>query len=361
MGVTYALHIYNENGVYIRRLKTIVKVDLAMTVNRAYVLIVDYNDNIKIANEYQIELWRDIGSGFAPFTKTRYLVKNITKNISNKGKTTHTLTAMSALCVLDKRIVAAFAGNAGALKTANGDVLIQQYVTDAFINNIFNSKRIGLGLTVQASAGSIVPILTRSVDWQALPKVLVDIVDNIFAVSGIRVYYDIEYTGGFIFRTYTGQRGSDRRYSVAARPMIFMAEKNTLANVSINDNYQNQRTIAYVGGKGTTDTRMVIAVDDVALQDRGGFASSEIFIAATKLNKLTEMIDVGKQTLANNVEEHLFSADIIQNTGAIFGIDWDFGDYVSAYHNGIYYDARIESIKISWANGRETIDARLYS
>jgi hypothetical protein len=55
----------------------------------------------------------------------------------------------------------------------------------------------------------------------------------------------------------------------------------------------------------------------------------------------------------------LFSATLLQTPGAAYGIHYGLGDIVSANYIATQFNCRLDSIHITVADGRETIQAAL--
>lgn len=361
MGIaTYAIEGYSPTGTRIGKMTGVRSVELALAANRAGVLIIESTDARFKGKDFQLEVWRSLsGRPFKRLVRTRFYVRKF-KTRERQGVKVYVYTAYGALSLLDRRLVGAYAGSAGAAKSGAADTILKAYVADAFNTNAWNGYRFN-PMTINASIAPVISI-SRSFAWQTLTKVAEEITQTLYNTNGTRLYYDIEQeTSGPEFKVFVGQRGTDRRKGTIPNPMIFSPEKGNITNVEVEESWENEATFIYVGGKGNEATRLVVGVENATAQAETPYSSAELFLNATNLSTTADLQNAGRAALTANRYTRRFTADIVQTTGAVFGLDWEWGDYVTAYYDGVTYDARIEAVRLKWERGRETVDARLYA
>jgi hypothetical protein len=356
----YGIEGYSPTGTRIGKMTGIRSVEFALASNRAGVLIIESTDKRFKGKDYQLEVWRSRNrEPLKRVVRTRFFIRKF-KTREKGGVKLYVYTAYGALSLLDRRIVGAYAGSAGAAKSTAADLMLKTYVSEAFNNNAWNGYRFN-PMTVSLAASAVANV-SRSFAWQRLTKVAEEIAQTLLTADGTRLYYDIEYeTAGPEFKTFIGQRGTDRRKGVSPRPMVFSPEKGNLDNIEVEESWEDEASFVYVGGKGNEATRLVAGVENVTRQAETPYSSTEVFLNATNLSTTADLQNAGRAALAANRYTRRFTADIVQTTGAVVGVDWEWGDYVTAYYDGITYDARIEAVRLKWERGRETVDARLYA
>jgi hypothetical protein len=175
--------------------------------------------------------------------------------------------------------------------------------------------------------------------------------------SPVRLFYDIPYesSSGFVFRVYTGQRGTDRRAL-----MTLDSAAGDVQDARLSRDYGGEKTYAIVGGQGEGAGRTLVYVEDTTRYDGSPFARKEVFVDARNYASSTGMSDEGAAALYDARRLVTFAGRI--NTGAYeYGKDWEFGDRLYVMHEGLRVDCIVHSVAIRLAQGREDVVAELRS
>ncbi|MFO7574475.1 MAG: hypothetical protein R6W67_04910, partial [Bacteroidales bacterium] len=171
--------------------------------------------------------------------------------------------------------------------------------------------------------------------------------------AGTWITFDTVYDGSlpFVFKTFTEQRGNDIRDRVT-----LSVEAGSLSNPVLSWNYIDEKTAAYVGGKGEKEARLLGSATSDAINDSVWSrreAVSENFQVTTEAglnNEARELLNKykGKLTL---------TGQIASTKGLLYGRDWNYGDRVQATYLGKTFDCRINGYEINYSrSGGDTVD-----
>jgi hypothetical protein len=162
------------------------------------------------------------------------------------------------------------------------------------------------------------------------------------------------------FRTYVGQRGTDRRFGVRPGAKVLSEANGLLNNLDYLEDWREEVTFVYAGGQGIEEERTVVTVSD------------SVRLAASPFNRREGWFDgriYGDSALSNAAQKRLydgrpvrrFTAEINDQPGFVYGKDWDFGDKLTAVlDDGQQIDIEVNVVSGRLdENGKETIRARL--
>lgn len=177
------------------------------------------------------------------------------------------------------------------------------------------------------------------------------------------IYFDIVpvSTTLFEFRTYANQRGQDRRFSAAKSTILFSLERGNLEGPSYEYNTFNERNVVYVGGQGEKEARDVVERENTDRSTQSIWARREVFQGATQVDygDTTTLNAIGDSTLGENLPQKKFVSNFLDAPGSRYGIDWDFGDRVTASYAGLQFDVTLKQIQVTLEDtGKEKIFGR---
>jgi hypothetical protein len=262
---------------------------------------------------------------------------------------------------LRRRIVAAASGSATADKTDYADDMIKAIVTEAFGASAGTGRPIPF--TVAADLGDA-PSITKAFSRRNVLTILQEICDTSRA-GGTNLYFDIVPNGigtawtstaiPYLFKTYTSQRGQDLTDTV-----FFGKEYGNLSGAYFFTDHSDEENYIYGLGQQTKEARNVQT------------ASSTTRIAASIYNLCegtaqanTQSEDAGVTAAANAKLAKArpvkrFGGQLLDTGDYRYGVDWGFGDRVTAEYAGQQFDCEITAVSISVdGNGQETFDCRV--
>lgn len=272
-----------------------------------------------------------------------------------------TLEAQSANYILTGRGVMASTGSPEAGKSGPADDLMRAYVREALTDQASNPAR-SLGWRVQVEADQgLGPLVDGAGAWLPLTSVLNTLAEDA-AKQGVALDYDVVViqTQPLIlkFLVFAGQRGIDRRYPGAPRPMRFGLAYGNLEDVTVSQNWADEITVAVMTGSGLGAEREYSLVQDA---DRVGASPwswrEEIAVASAddESGRQTE----GRALLQRQRGKITVEGKIAQTSRNRYGVDWNWGDRVTVEERHRLFDAQIAMVRVGVRNGEETVEAWL--
>lgn len=150
--------------------------------------------------------------------------------------------------------------------------------------------------------------------------------------------FDVVYNGSLplVFKTYKDQRGDD-----ITDQLLLSAEAGNIANPTIDFDWTNEATVAYVAGKGTEDARVVGSASNTARLNESVWSRREFITENFQLDVLASLNAEAKGYLDKYSPKIIFSGEIVETEGTQYGIDWNYGDKVRAEYLGYEFDCRV--------------------
>ena len=357
---TYALKFYNSAGTLLETYVDLFDLGVARSGNEPPALTVRLPSGVissaNLVPDARLELVRTGTDGTARRVfGTMFLLAGWSSGYSG-NEADLTLSARGAACLLERRIVKYTAGSAEASKTANADNMMRAIVRENFGSGAGAGRDWSSNLSVEADA-SLAPSVSKSFAWRIVRNVLDDLCEaSAQNAAPVRLFYDIPYEGtGFVFRVYTGQRGTDRRLM-----MTLDSAAGDVQDARLSRDYGGEKTYAIVGGQGEGAGRALVYVEDTTRYDGSPFARKEVWVDARNYTSSTGMSDEGAAALYDARRLVTFAGRI--NTGAYeYGKDWEFGDRLYVTHEGLRVDCIVHSVAIRLSGGREDVVAELRS
>lgn len=316
-----------------------------------------------LRRDYIISILRSVDGG-APtlLHEQNYLLRRI--DMDGVARTI-TLTAYDLNDLLRRRIIAYYAGSAQARKTDQADDLMKALVRENLGSGATDydgdtTRAIAASrMTVQADLG-LGPSMTKGCAWrETLLDVLREIADT-STTAGTWLGFDL--VGGMgtppEFRTYIGQRGTDRRAT-----MVPLSEASgTLANPMLTYDWTDEKTAIYAGGRGEEEDRIIQTALDETRIGQSYWGRSEAFVYASQAETDAAALTEARAKLNSARPRKIFTADFTDSPGVQYGRDVVFGDQVRATAFGRYFDCRIDAVALGVdSSGAESVAVALRS
>jgi hypothetical protein len=202
------------------------------------------------------------------------------------------------------------------------------------------------------------PIIDKSFAWRNVLLTLQELRDAA-AVAGDVVYFSLTPSGtGFVFETHADQLGADRT-TASATPVLFSLEAGNLAQPELVMDYTAEAAVSYGGGQGWGEERQVVEIEDTDRSSRSPWARREIF--RDSRNETTALaVQAAAQAALQGARPRLrFAGQLSDAPGSRYGLDWRFGDRVSASYAGYQFNAMIRAVTFVVNQRGEDIRARL--
>ena len=282
---------------------------------------------------------------------------------------TTTVTAYSANHLLSRRIVDYFAGTSYSLKSAvAAGNQIKAFVSENMLAGIVGADRQGVEtqadlsayLTNQANLGDGQSIAMQCA-WRNLMDVAREIADA-STFAGTYLAYDIvaPTESTLQLRTYATVRGVDHRAS-SGDPVILSPESGNLANCRLIIDRADEVTFAVAGGGNTQSNRLIATSIDTARVAESPFNRIERFGDYTNITDPTALQDIADAMVRAGRPRIEFTADVVETDGATRGIDYDYGDMLTATFRSQQYDCRLDVIEVAVGGGGQYSRAKIRS
>lgn len=359
MSTRYQIKLYNQLGQYVRDVTQFFSLDIVRTENTVGALRLDlppvYNLE-DFAVDSQLAIYAAIDNLPARLLlDTVYFVRKSSYVIEN-GRTIIRLTAADANDLLARRIINYVAGSSQASKSGTVDVVVKAIVTDNFVS------RNALSHFTVSAASTAGPTITQSFAWRNVLTVIQDIAN---ASAQLGTYYSFEVFAlgpdNFEFRSYFGQRGLDRTMNASNAPTVMSIENKRLGNVSLTSDHTNEANVVICAGQGEGADRTKITVQDDTALNATPYSRVEQFKDSRNNATVAAVTTDANTTLRESRALTLFEATVQQTPTNRFGLEYDFGDTVTAVFLGQSFDCRLSSIEIALSDGKETITSKLRS
>jgi hypothetical protein len=267
---------------------------------------------------------------------------------------------------LRRRVIAYSQGSVGAAKSGPAETAMKAYVKEnlgslATLGNGRMSAGVMTGLSVQTDL-ALGSTWTGDRSYEKLPKVL----QEIAAATGLD--FDIVGTGAglFEFRTYVGQRGTDRstlgldtftaRNGVGNTPVIFSIENETMVDVVYSLNRTDEVNRYFILGQGQGSIRQITVSDDASLQDDSPWNLCEESRNAVREGDVASLPLIGSAALAQAKIRKEFSFKVLQQPQQLYGKHYTWGDKVTADFQDVATHLKIVGMTGAFAEGGERIE-----
>lgn len=365
----YSLRIYNKFGTLLDELLTgregdALKLDYARTQGSVGAMVVELPSSYPkewFEQDNYFEVGRSIDKGpFDIHLDTRWLI-NKREKLYRSGSYRWSITALDATSLVKWRTVAHYKGEPYSTKSGRGDDLIKAFMREnctataiAYSNSVASGfslippKRQIANLVIESDTAQ-----AQTVNYEGQHKRLSDVFADISKMSqgkGTWLGWDIVWDGtSNIFRTYTGQRGADRRADLILRPGYGLGDGSLITD------WSESFTVVFAGGDGANNARnVVVAIDQQRLAD-SPHAWREVFQDAKDKSGLTYIQDDALPRLREGRPKYSLAAQILQQENLVFGRDYDYGDQIGVEFDGESFDARISGARVAIEGGKDQI------
>lgn len=353
MAVTFEIHLHTDQGQRLDVLSyPLIWFEAVRTVNVIGTLEVRLPYGRIPSNwlkrDYILTIQRAI-SGGARVTalETVYRIYKWRHYRDAAGMAFTVIYARDANDLLRRRSIAYYAQSAQASKSATAaDNIIKALVREnlaSTASDYASSTLRGLNataFTVQADLG-LGASTSKGCSWRRL----IEVCQELAAASwnaGTYLAFDVVVRPGLgsELRTYTGQRGIDRRSGGNA--LTLSEASGTLTGVEEIYDYSELVTTVYAGGKGEEALRIVQSASTTP--PNGPTSRIETFTTAFDGETAAYVLAEANSRLSAGRGKISFAANFQETASCVFGRDINFGDYVRAEGFSTTYDVRADTV-----------------
>ena len=307
-----------------------------------------------------VEFWRAPFAGAMSWAMVGFMRKFQYSEVN--GVDVITVGGPDAIDLLDRRIVAYAAGTAQASKTDYADDMLREIVDQNLESSATDSDRDLSGINfVIGGENSAAASVTKGFAWQKMLPLLQKICE-MSRTDGTDLYFDVvprlvsNTEIGFTFNTYTDQIGSD----LTDGNIVFGREWGNLENPVYTEDYTREVNVVYTGGQGEEADREIVEVEDATRSGKSIWNRREAFQDARNTSATAGVTDAGNQRLAEGKSVVQFTGTLLDSKQTRYGLDWKFGDMVTATYLGKQFDGMVRTVQFSVNESKqESITARL--
>jgi Siphovirus ReqiPepy6 Gp37-like protein len=271
-----------------------------------------------------------------------------------------TVTAVHPNHLLRRRIVAYYAGSPQADK---GPMTAESMMKEIMLENFGASAGAGRDLSKFLSIEADIQrgaTLSKAFSRRNVLTVLEEISQT---STGAGVYLTADTvtdlgTNQWIFRTFDGQRGQDRRLGFSNSPVLLNAELRNLTEAELEEDWENERNYAYVGGDGTGAGRIIVERPDLARIAMSDLNRCEMFVDASNSADTDRLEAEGDAALREARPRRTFAGRLAETRQFRYGINYYWGDHVTGTFDKKNIECRLDAVSINVGAGREDIDVR---
>lgn len=364
MPVSYELRLSDQNGQPLGLLERWASLSWSRRVNTVGAFIVRFPreafDRGLFGLDRRLQIWRQPEGGSKQLIMSGFL-RYLRQSSNEQGQKFIEVAGPDAMNLLFRRVVAANSGTSEAEKSGTADDVMKEYVDENLGSSAAAGRDItAYGFSVQADL-SDGPSIEKAAARRNLLATLQEIAADAY-VQGTPTYFDIVHPtpSTYEFRTFTSQRGVDRSLPDGLLPIVLSEERGTLIVPDLIQDWRDEITFVYAAGQGTGASRTVVELEDTTRTQISVFNRREGLFDGRNYDTSAKLTSAGRALLNAGRPRITFAGDIPDVPGNRFGLDWNFGDRVTASYLGELYTVIIGAIngQIS-QDGYEQLRGRL--
>lgn len=306
-------------------------------------------DTSLLVQDARFEVHRYLdGLGLGTEGQTQFFLRYWKLSQDMSGAKTWTVEAYSPEYFLSGRIVDSFAStendtNALTTKSGTADDLILAFVDENIGPSTTDTARKVAELAID-DAPSLGPSTDKGAAWDNLLAVINDLVQdayyqNVWLSWGMTVG---EAGYGYTFHVWKDQRGVDNTAIVVSEAT------GNLAAPAVAYDHRAEWTSVRGLGKGEGRGRAQLKLTDDVRSEMSGWAFREKKIE-TQCENADTLTAAANTELARGNPWISFTGKFIDTDAARYGVDFNFGDVITAEAFGISFPCRLSRIKGSWS------------
>lgn len=371
MSVTYTVQITDPYGVPVGPIVTtdgtigdpnaLAALSYSRVTNDTGVAVLRYAGELSarlLRLDNLVLIYRSINGVTTLVTDTAWMIRSWRFTLDGSGQRSTEIIAYSGNYLLSSRGVAYQTRSAQSTKSGAADNLIKEVVRENLGSSATDTARTIAGISVQADTGQ-----GQSIDvvvgWRNSVLTVAQELADASTDAGTYIAFDLVTTtpGQWEFRTFANQRGVDRRVPGGTLPLLLGTDYGNLADVEYVADYSDLGTAAYALGDGAGSRRRVQTATNDAAIALSPYNRREVYVEANNATTANQVLRAARSALRRQRARVTMQGRIVETPSTRYGIDWQWGDYVTATAFGVTLNARIDAISVSIESGRETVDA----
>jgi hypothetical protein len=369
IGETYIL-LLNRIGQSIAPIPDFASLEYAKTVNQVGVMTVllpiKYQSNIQFLNQMVIIRRAYGGMRYQEFGALWFVVKYQIYT-DDQGVRWVKVTCFCGNAILQKRVVAYYAASTNASMTGFAGNLMKQVCRDnigSTANDYSTTANVasgslparGLSTTyfgIDADTGDGASI-SIAFSWRRVLDTLSDMAELSYN-AGSYIAFDMinDAPGHLQLTTFPGKRGSDRRWQASGLlpPVILDPLAGNLTGASLTYDWSDFASYVYAAGQGQETARLVGTDYDLENILNSPFGRWEKVVDAKNVKTQTLVDQQAALGLQDSVPQVVFDGGISDAPGSIYGINYFWGDLVTARIEDNFIDCYLDYVHVTVSAG----------
>jgi hypothetical protein len=317
-------------------------------------LVMSDSDIIKTVNSWdkfktdgRIEVWRSI-NGAPLYLDGLYFIRKFSRDLSERGEQTMTFVGEDCISLLKRRTTNVKPKNATVnIKVAD---YADDVIKDLFKNYLGASAGAGFDLSAyitQQVDQSAAQTITKQFPASNVLQVMQEIAQSSTEL-GTYLAFDIVADGNTMeFRTYTAQRGIDRRASIVGAALLIGPEVGNVLACHYEDDHTNEATYLVNGNQTASSSER---------EGVSPFGRIMKVISSAPSGSNAQKLADAKAQLRYNRPKRVFTASMIQTEGCLYGLHYGYGDFVTVSFWDQQYDCHLDAVDIRLGDSQEQVN-----
>lgn len=309
----------------------------------------------------RLEFWREIEGGRSVLdTDTSFFIRRRRRVRQEGGEVNLTVSGPSAVEILNRRIVAWPAGSAQAVSNGPIDDIMLVVMRENFGTAADPDREVStdyLDIPANLSLGSTLKIRYARRNILELFRELSDA----SLQTSVPIFFDVvrHDQRALRFQPFAGQRGADHSASSPA-PVVFSAETGNLSQDMLDENYEDEITVAWAGGQGEEADRVMGVGFDLVRLARSPWGWRETFIDGRDSTDSTALGSEASAAVVSGRPKNTVSATLLSTEQTRYGQHWGFGDRVVSEIFGFQFDVWVNAVSVTLTpDGKEEVVAKV--
>lgn len=297
-----------------------------------------------------------------------FMLRQFELSTSEQGQYQLIATGYDLNELLNRRIIAYYAGSAQANMTGTADDIMREIVRDNLVDNADYAgtpspardiDSYGFSVEANTSAG---PTITKGFSWRNVLTVLQDLQADSRA-QGTEVFWGVIPTSETTMQFRAWISGRDRTTTSGTNPIVFSLEWGNLASPRLVDDYGAEQNYIYAGGQGEESARIIQTASDTTRMNTSRLNRREGFAFSSGDTTAAVLTDARNDLERNRPTTRLYGDLLDTPLTPYGGLDgWNLGDRVTVNYGNRQFDVTIRGVYVSVSpDGNETIRSKIES
>ena len=384
----YELSLLSPSGMYVMALDTLQNFTLTRTVNAVGALTINLPDTDALWQAAQkdaiVEVWRrGTSGGLKRVMDGVWFVVKRERVLATNGERTVTLTCADQQDILRRYLVAydssgALNASPGANKSGAAETVIKSLVADNLtasgagpwtIDGVsYKRPSLAAYITVEPDSARGYSPTAVAASWQNVLSICAQVARS--STQYLKyIAFDLEPQSplSYVFRCYAGQRGVDRSSSSAFK-LVLSDTNAAFGQATYGEDFTASASFMLCTGQTVSGKATTAVVYDATLDSAGPFAHTELYVSQQLAADTDTLHTQARDGLRKNRPVVGFSSvNLNQRPDLQLGVDFDFGDRLTAKLGNQLCVVRLEALTLSYtaaaseSSPAETLTATLRS